>query len=80
MFDEFIEVVTTREELDELADVLVRACGFGCRYQDCELASGNPRWAALRGLRDRRFVLGRLFARRLRPHLQSEESGRERDC
>ena len=48
IFDEFIEVVTTREELDELAD--------------------------------RRFVLGLLFARRLRPQLQSEESGRERDC
>ena len=65
MFDEFIEVVTTREELDELADVLVRGCG--CRYQDCELVSANPRCAEP-------------AERRLRPQLESEESGRERDC
>jgi hypothetical protein len=37
MFAEFIEVVTTREELDELADVLVRGRGCGCRYQTVSL-------------------------------------------
>ncbi len=76
MIDEFIELLTTRDELDELADVLVRACGCGCTYQDCELVSTNPQCAALRGLRDRRFVVGLLFARRLRPQLEAEESGR----
>jgi hypothetical protein len=41
MFDEFIEVVTTREELDELADVLVRGCAC-CSLAACAL-NCNPR-------------------------------------
>jgi hypothetical protein len=43
MFDEFIEVVTTREELDELADVLVRTCALNWNPRN-RVESGIAEW------------------------------------
>ena len=77
MLDEFMELLGTRDEVDQLGEVLVRGCGCGCTYRERELVSRNPDCWAVRGLRDRRFVLGLLFARRLRPQLESEEWLRE---
>jgi hypothetical protein len=73
MVDEFMELVGSRADVDQLGAVLVRGCGCGCTYRERELVSRNPDCGAVRGLRDRRFVLGLLFARSLRPQLESEE-------
>ena len=73
MVHELIELLSTPDEMQQLANALVRSCGCGCTYRDCELVSGDPDCAAVRGLRKRRFVLGLLFARRLRPQLLVEE-------
>jgi hypothetical protein len=73
MVDEFMELVGSRADVDQLGEVLVRGCGCGCTYRERELVSRNPDCGAVRGLRDRRFVLGLLFARSLRPQLESEE-------
>jgi hypothetical protein len=73
MLDEELELLGTAEELRELMDVLVRDCGCGCIHYERELISASPDCAAVRALRDRRFVLGVLFARRLRPQLEAEE-------
>ena len=58
MVDEFMELLGTRDEVDQLGEVLVRGCGCGCTYRERELVSRNPDCWAVRGLRDRRFVLG----------------------
>jgi hypothetical protein len=73
MVDEFMELVGSRADVDQLGEVLVRGCGCGCTYREGDLASRNPDCGAVCGLRDRRFVLGLLFARLLRPQLESEE-------
>ena len=56
-------------EMNELVSILVGECGCGCSLRDSELVSPTPDCAAMRGLRDRRFILGMLFARRLRRQL-----------
>jgi hypothetical protein len=73
-----IDLMGTAEEMDELLEVLVRDCGCGCTHADRELVSPGAECAAVRALSDRRFVLGMLFARRLRHQLQAEEWTRSR--
>ena len=63
-------------EMNELVSILVGGCGCGCSLRDSELVSPTPDCAAMRGLRDRRFILGMLFARRLRRQLEAEERTR----
>lgn len=73
MVDELIEFLGTRDEMEQLATALVRTCGCGCTYGDGELIRGEPDCTAVQGLRHRRFVVGLLFARQLRPQLLAEE-------
>ncbi len=73
-----LKLVGTPDELAELVGILVRECGCGCSFRDCELVSAMPDCAAMRGLRDQRFILGMLFARRLRAQLEAEERTRTR--
>jgi hypothetical protein len=68
-----LKLFGTPHEIDELVDVLVRDCGCGCSLRDRELVSPTQDCAAMRALRDRRFILGMLFARRLRRQLEAEE-------
>jgi hypothetical protein len=68
-----LEFLGTPAELAELVEVLVRGCGCGCVFRAGELVSPTPRCAAVRALRERRFVVGMLFARRLRRQLEAEE-------
>jgi len=70
------ELLTTRDELERTGRRARSGMWLRLQYQDCELVSTNLECAALRGLRNRRFVVGLLFARRLRPQLEAEESGR----
>jgi hypothetical protein len=63
-------------EMNELVSILVGECGCGCSLRDSELVSPTSDCAAMRGLRDRRFILGMLFARRLRRQLEAEERTR----
>ena len=71
--EEQLELLATADELRELARILVRDCGCGCTYSENEFVSPTPECAAVRALRDRRFVLGVLFARGLRRQLEAEE-------
>jgi hypothetical protein len=71
-----LRLLGTRDEMNEMVGVLVRDCGCGCSLRDGEFISPMLDCAAMRGLRDRRFILGMLFARRLRPQLEAEEGTR----
>jgi hypothetical protein len=71
--DAEIELMGTPEELGELVSIVVRDCGCGCSFYDGELVSPTSDCGAMRALRDRRYVLGMLFARRLRGQLEAEE-------
>ena len=71
--EELLEVRATSTEMGELAHILVRDCGCGCSYTEGEFVSATPTCAAVRALRDRRFILGVLFARGLRHQLETEE-------
>jgi hypothetical protein len=73
LLNEELELAGTPDEQDELVRLLVRDCGCGCSYEDGELVNATPGCAAVRMLRDRRFVFGALFARRLRRQLEAEE-------
>jgi hypothetical protein len=73
MLEEALELLATRVEADDLLRVLVGACGCGCVYTAGDLVSANADCSAVAALRDRRFVLGLLFARRLRERLKAEE-------
>jgi hypothetical protein len=76
MVDEQLELLGTPGEMRELMDVLVRNCGCGCSYDGGDLVSPTAGCAALRAQRERRFILGMLFARRLRCQLETEERTR----
>jgi hypothetical protein len=72
-----IELSGTPDEMSELLGILVRECGCGCSYTARELANPAPGCAAVRMLRKRRFVLGMVFARRLRVNSR-QRNGRTR--
>jgi hypothetical protein len=78
LVDEYVELPTTDEDAAALLDILVRACGCGCCTVDGELVSSIANCSAVAMLRDRRFVLGLLFARSLRQQLLREK--RQRRC
>ena len=71
--EEQLELLATASEMGELANILVRDCGCGCSYTEGEFVASTPTCVAVRALRDRRFVLGVLFARGLRRQLEAEE-------
>jgi hypothetical protein len=73
MLEEALELQATRAETEEMVGILVGTCGCGCSYGEGDLVSANPDCAAVAALRDRRYVLGLLFARRLRDRLRAEE-------
>ena len=75
---ETLELQGTPDEARELMGVLVRNCGCGCSYDGRAVVGPSPGCAALRALRERRFILGMLFARSLRRQLVAEESTRTR--
>jgi hypothetical protein len=78
MSDEEVVVLGTAAEMGELVGILVRDCGCGCAYTEGELSSPSSTCGAVRALRNRRYVLGLLFARRLRRQLEAEEWSRGR--
>ena len=74
MRDEYLELPGTREEMHELLQVLVNHCECGCSFSDNELCGARQGACdAARALNDRRFVLGLLYVRHLRPQLLAEE-------
>jgi hypothetical protein len=73
MLHEELQVLGTTDDILALMDVLVNNCACGCAHSGGELINQSAHCAALRALRDRRFVLGMLFARHLRHQLQAQE-------
>jgi hypothetical protein len=73
MRDEELQALGTAEDIFALMSVLVNNCTCGCTYTGHALISRSADYAARRALRDRRFVLGMLFARHLRDQLQAQE-------
>jgi hypothetical protein len=71
--EEQLELLASASDMRELAHILVRDCGCGCSYTEGEFVSSTPDCFAVRALRDRRFILGVLFARGLRRQLEIEE-------
>jgi hypothetical protein len=71
--EEHLELLATADEVNELTRILVQTCGCGCSFAKGEFVSATPECTAVRALRDRRFVLGVLFARGLRRQLEAEE-------
>jgi hypothetical protein len=76
--NEYVDLPATAAETSELLEIIVRECGCGCTSVNGDLTSTRPTCGAVRLVRDRRFVLGILFARTLRAQLRDEEWRRER--
>jgi hypothetical protein len=76
--NEYVELPIGAAEAAELIDIVVRQCGCGCVASDWTLRTGAADCTAGRTLRDRRFVLGIVFARTLRHQLEDEEWRRAR--
>jgi len=71
--DQYVELPTSGAEAAELIDIVVRQCGCGCAVSEWTLSTGGANCSAGRMLQDRRFILGMLFARRLRHQLEFQE-------
>lgn len=71
--DEIVELPASAEETAELASIVVRQCGCGCSIVDGTVSIATANCSAARALRDRRFVLGLIFARKLRRQLVIQE-------
>ena len=76
--EEYLELPTTPAETAQLLSIAVGQCGCGCTVRDFALSTGSANCTVMQMLRDRRFVVGILFARTLRDQLQREEWRRER--
>ena len=74
MRDEYLELLGSPEDTHALLQSLVHACGCGCSFENNDVwATSAESCAAVRALRDRRFVLGLLFARHLREEFIMQE-------
>ena len=76
--EQYVDLPTTRAETAELLAIVVRECGCGCTARGGQLTGFDTDCSAVRTLRDRRFVLGLLFARTLRRQLELQEWRRPR--